>query len=157
MAKIGFNVTEEEQKRIGECIEFLHRDGHKVLMYRCEEIEDRCYQLASQEGVEILVGFNYNGLQYRTLTGGMSANCYGIKVMHVITEDQFIMREHLKKVISISQFFYFAVAAVMDEALRAYPHIPYAKYIPELLEDDKINGTALYSSICEVVRMCHLD
>jgi len=157
MSRIAFLVSETRYKVVLDTIKMLEAEKHDVRVYSHEK-EKEFIKRTHLDKIDLLVTFDYMGYEIQSLTGGISLNFIHSKVLNFVCEKEFIAKSFLKdNPISISHFFYYADKTVMGKSVEAYPQIPFAKLMEIEEEDDKKNGTILYDSICEVLKMCHID
>ena len=155
MAKIAFLVDDRDQEYMEDVVEILEKNGQKVTIYPYVS-EDAFIKKTYLDKIDLLVTFNCKGYEIHSLTNGISLNFINSKVLNVLYEGEGEKREFLKgNPISISHFFYFADERLMEKYLEEYPQIPFAK-VMNIQEEKKTNGTMLYESICEVLKMSYL-
>ena len=155
MAKIAFLVDDKDREYMGNVTELLAKIEHEISVYPYAG-DDMFIKKTYVDKIDLLITFNCKGYEMSTLTNGISVNFIPSKVLNVLYEREFENKVFLKnKPISISNFFYFEEECLMEAYLDAYPQIPYAKKMDKR-EEEKTNGTMLYDSICEVLKMCYL-
>ena len=157
MAKIAFLVDVKDRDYMQNIVSEVENDGYDVMVYLYNG-EDSFIKYLSRDEIDLLITFNCKGYEIPSLTGGVSLNFVNSKVLNVIYDKQFVECSCIKKnPISVSNFFYFEDAEVMEMYVQAYPHLPFVKLMKECGTEKKTNGTILYNSICEVLKTCYLS
>lgn len=155
MARIAFLVDDRDQDYMEDVARILEESGQEVIIYR-DASEEAFIRKTYVDKIDLLITFNCKGYEIHSLTNGISMNFINSKVLNVLYETEFEKREFLKdNPISISHFFYFEDKSLMETYMEEYPQIPFAKVMSGNGEE-KTNGTMLYDSICEVLKMCYL-
>ena len=154
MARIAFLVDDRDQEYMEDVLEMLGKSGQEVIIYSYAS-EDAFIKKTYTDEIDLLIIFNCKGYEIHSLIGGISLNFINSKVLNVVYEECG-KRDFLKdNPISISHFFYFANESLMEKYMKEYPQIPFVKAM-NASGEKKTNGTMLYDSICEVLKMSYL-
>lgn len=156
MARIAFLVDDRDQEYMEGVTEILEKNGQEVIIYSYVAKDDMFIKKTYIDKIDLLITFNCKGYEMHSLTNGISLNFLNSKVLNILYEEEFEKRSFLQdNPISISNFFYFKTESLMKKYMVEYPQIPFAK-VMNTKGEQKTNGTMLYDSICEVLKMTYL-
>ena len=136
--------------------------GKSVEIHACKDSRELANIDLKKNPAEVVVTFNLAGFDICTLTDGLSYNLENSKFVHFLLEEHLPNERYLSKQLSISMFFYCVGKGYCEYLWRAYPEIPYLKYMEgwdfsKNLDDARANNVScIVEAIEEVIRECRL-